>query len=87
MSACRLIEKSISSVYELVRQMHLGSCSTSSGVASDLAESTNASIKKSFVDLPKDLFEMLSTVGPYLYRNAILLQKVLYFLLCDFTVY
>lgn len=72
----RLIEKSISSVYELVCQMHLGSCSTSSGVASDAAESTNTSIKRSFVDLPKELFEMLSSVGPYLYRNAILLQKV-----------
>lgn len=30
----------------------------------------------SFIDLPKKLFQMLACVGPYLFRNAILLQKV-----------
>ena len=36
----------------------------------------NSSVRGSFVDLPSELFQMLSCVGPYLYRDTLLLQKV-----------
>lgn len=36
----------------------------------------NTSGYNSFIDLPKELFQMLSCTGPYLYRDTVLLQKV-----------
>lgn len=39
----------------------------------------NSSVRGSFVDLPSELFQMLSCVGPYLYRDTLLLQKVFFF--------
>lgn len=77
---CRLIEKSISSAYALVCEMQLVSGSASAGASFALTEPTDSSIKRSFIDLPKELFEMLASVGPYLYRNTILLQKVYIFI-------
>ncbi|KAI8538772.1 hypothetical protein RHMOL_Rhmol09G0129800 [Rhododendron molle] len=71
----RLIEKSLSSAYELVRQTHLQNLALPSAAVSDSME-TNSSVKRFFVDLPKELFEMLSCAGPYLYRDTLLLQKV-----------
>ncbi|KAI3700101.1 hypothetical protein L2E82_44717 [Cichorium intybus] len=64
----RLIEKTISPAYELVRQPQ--------HEAFDLMETESNSIKTSFIDLPKELFEMLTCVGPYLHRDTLLLQKV-----------
>ncbi|KAM7467402.1 hypothetical protein LguiB_014964 [Lonicera macranthoides] len=64
----RMIEKSISSAYQLVRQAQVASINNS--------VETNSSINKSFIDLPKELFEMLSSAGPYLHRDTLLLQKV-----------
>ncbi|KAL3635917.1 THO complex subunit 2 [Castilleja foliolosa] len=63
----RLIEKSISSAYNLV-------CETQTSSAGPNSES-GASSLKSFIDLPKELFEMLASAGPYLYRDTLLLQK------------
>ncbi|KAG5553621.1 hypothetical protein RHGRI_011495 [Rhododendron griersonianum] len=37
---------------------------------------TNSYVKSFFVDLPKELVEMLSCAGPYLYCDTLLLQKV-----------
>ncbi|XP_058182779.1 THO complex subunit 2 isoform X3 [Rhododendron vialii] len=71
----RLIEKSLSSAYELVRQTYLRNLVLPSAAVSDSME-TNSSVKRFFVDLPKELFEMLSCAGPYLYRDTLLLQKV-----------
>lgn len=65
----RMIEKSISSAYQLVRQAQVASVNNS--------VETNSSINKSFIDLPKELFEMLSSAGPYLHRDTLLLQKVI----------
>ncbi|KAL4575579.1 hypothetical protein LXL04_022427 [Taraxacum kok-saghyz] len=56
----RLIEKTICGAYEVVRQQ------TPEGGES----------KRSVIDLPKELFEMLTCVGPYLHRDTLLLQKV-----------
>ncbi|XP_065856982.1 THO complex subunit 2 isoform X2 [Euphorbia lathyris] len=68
----RLIEKSISAACAIIHQMHLQNFGSPSG-----SEEISTSIgHKSFVDLPKELFQMLGTVGPYLYRNTLLLQKV-----------
>ena len=75
----RLIEKSISSAY-IVRQAHLESLGLSSS-GSDFMETTNSSVNRPFIDLPKELFQMLACVGPYFYRDTILLQKVHYFVL------
>lgn len=80
----RFIEKSISSVYDIIHQMHL------QNPGSPGSDETSTSVgHKSFIDLPKELFQMLGTIGPYLYRNTLLLQKVYYMLMLLFfaTVY
>ncbi|KAF6168558.1 hypothetical protein GIB67_005170 [Kingdonia uniflora] len=68
----RVIEKTISSASYNARQPNFW---LSPRCASDVADASS-STQRSFIDLPKELFQMLSCVGPYLYRNAILLQKV-----------
>lgn len=74
----RLIEKSISTTYDIVRQLHLESFGlTSSG--SDFMDITSSSVNSSFIDLPKELFQMLACLGPYFYRDTLLLQKVHHF--------
>lgn len=72
----RLIEKSISSAYDTVRRAHLPIFGASSGTSIDVMNTENASIHGSFIELPKELFQMLACSGPYLYRNTLLLQKV-----------
>ncbi|KAJ4960752.1 hypothetical protein NE237_020662 [Protea cynaroides] len=72
----RVIEKLISSAYNIVRQTHLQSTGFSSGFAPDNMETDAPSVQKSFIDLPAELFQMLASAGPYLHRDAILLQKV-----------
>ncbi|XWS64052.1 hypothetical protein CRYUN_Cryun06bG0153900 [Craigia yunnanensis] len=72
----RLIEKSISLAYDIVRQTHLQSFGSPSGSAADNVETTSSPVSSSFIDLPKELFQMLATVGPHLYRDTLLLQKV-----------
>ncbi|MFS8034582.1 putative THO complex, subunitTHOC2, THO complex subunit 2 domain-containing protein [Helianthus anomalus] len=66
----RLIDKTISPAYERVRQPQLQSTD------SDSMETDINFTKKSFINLPKELFEMLTSVGPYLHRDTLLLQKV-----------
>ncbi|XP_016465502.1 THO complex subunit 2 isoform X1 [Nicotiana tabacum] len=70
----RLIERSISEPYDLVRKMQL--LGLLPGVVTDSMEVANSSSSRSFINLPKELFEMLSSVGPHLYRDTLLLQKV-----------
>lgn len=54
---------------------------TSFASSSDGTESSNVSLhSSSFVDLPKELFQMLTVAGPYLYRDSLLLQKVFQFI-------
>lgn len=72
----RLIEKSISSAYDIVHQAHFQSFGSSSGASIDAMDVANSSVRGSFVDLPSELFQMLSCAGPYLYRDTLLLQKV-----------
>ncbi|GFY90923.1 similar to THO2 [Actinidia rufa] len=71
----RLIEKSIFSAYELIRKTQLQILALPSAAGTDSME-TNSSVHRSFVNLPKELLEMLSCAGPYLYRDTLLLQKV-----------
>lgn len=63
------------SAYELVRRTE---SSTGGGSSSSGADSVtgSSSLKRSFINLPKDVFEMLASAGPYLYRDTLLLQKV-----------
>lgn len=75
-SLFRLIEKSISSAYEIVHQAHFQSFGSSSGAIIDAMDAANSSVRRSFVDLPSELFQMLACAGPYLYRDTLLLQKV-----------
>lgn len=42
-------------------------------------DTADLTVHRSFIDLPKELFEMLATLGPYLYRDTVLLQKVHFF--------
>ncbi|XP_022991162.1 THO complex subunit 2-like isoform X1 [Cucurbita maxima] len=69
----RFIEESISSAYSIVRQHYYQSFGTSSGASID---TRNLPVGGSFIDLPRELFQMLAAAGPYLYRDPILLQKV-----------
>ncbi|XP_047330287.1 THO complex subunit 2 isoform X2 [Impatiens glandulifera] len=71
----RLIQKSLSPAYELVRKTSGSNTSLPLGSDCDLME-TNSLVQNPFIDVPKELFEMLASVGPYLYRNTLLLQKV-----------
>lgn len=72
----RLIEKSISPACELVRQNQFSNIDVLPGSGTDLMETGNSSHSRSFINLPKELFEMLASAGPYLYRDTLLLQKV-----------
>lgn len=76
----RVIERTISSSYAIVRPsllVNLGSSYRSV----DNAATGEGMVKytgqgSSFIELPRELFQMLASVGPYLYRDALLLQKV-----------
>ncbi|XP_044488002.1 THO complex subunit 2 isoform X2 [Mangifera indica] len=72
----RLIGKTISSAYDIIRRTHIQSIGSISAVGIDAMDTTDAPVNRSFVDLPKELFQMLATVGAYLYRDTVLLQKV-----------
>ncbi|KAK8627665.1 hypothetical protein V6N13_135270 [Hibiscus sabdariffa] len=72
----RLIEKSISSAYDTARQTHLQSFVSTLGPGNDNMDTRGSTVGNSFIDLPKELFQMLATVGPQLYRDTLLLQKV-----------
>ncbi|XP_047974285.1 THO complex subunit 2 isoform X2 [Salvia hispanica] len=69
----RLIEKTILPAYKLVCQTQLSTAGTSSASSAD---SNLGSSNRPFINLPKELFEMLASAGPYLYRDALLLQKI-----------
>ncbi|XP_074309319.1 THO complex subunit 2 isoform X2 [Silene latifolia] len=68
----RLIQNSISSAYDTVRKMH--SQITRSG--HEALDSTDPVTNWPPIFLSKELFEMLASAGPYLYRDTLLLQKV-----------
>ncbi|KAL9344872.1 hypothetical protein Peur_062547 [Populus x canadensis] len=72
----RLIEKSVSSAYNIIRQTHIQSCGSPRIAGIDAMGVTSSSGHVSFIDLPKEFFQMLVTVGPYLYRDTLLLHKV-----------
>ncbi|XP_068661475.1 THO complex subunit 2-like isoform X2 [Aristolochia californica] len=72
----RIIERTISSAYAVFCQMHLQCTGLSSGFGSNGTDLKISSPMGCFIDLPKDLFQMLGAVGPYLHRVAVLLQKV-----------
>lgn len=75
----RLIEESISSAYCNVRQNHYQSVVSNSGTSIDTTDTTSLLVAGSYIDLPRELFQMLAAAGPYLYRDTILLQKVIRF--------
>lgn len=69
----RLIEMTMTPSYNIVRQAHTLVSSSAAGV---VAMGATELAHNSFIDLPKELFQMLACAGPYLYRDTILLQKV-----------
>ncbi|RAL47850.1 hypothetical protein DM860_011435 [Cuscuta australis] len=70
----RLIEISVLPGYDLLCKTQI--LSSAIGAGSSIIDATDSSGSISFIDLPTELFEMLATVGPYLYRDVSLLQKV-----------
>ncbi|PKI58975.1 hypothetical protein CRG98_020620 [Punica granatum] len=72
----RLIEKTIFPAYSVVRKMHFHSLGFTPPTSGDAMDTTDSLVRRSFIDLPKELFQMLACAGPYLYRDTILLQKV-----------
>ncbi|WJX48474.1 THO complex subunit 2 [Trifolium repens] len=75
-SLFRLIEKSITLPYDVIRQAHLQNPGSSTGGSNDAMNVDYPSGHGSFIDLPKELFQMLACTGPFLYRDTMLLQKV-----------
>ncbi|WJX85695.1 THO complex subunit 2 [Trifolium repens] len=75
-SLFRLIEKSISSPYDVIRRAHLQNPGLSTGGSTNAMDVDNPSGHNSFIDLPKEIFQMLACTGPFLYRDTMLLQKV-----------
>ncbi|KAF2316683.1 hypothetical protein GH714_042024 [Hevea brasiliensis] len=71
----RPVEKSVSAAYDIIRQMHLQNFGSSSRTGIDSKDTISSLGHRSFVDLLQELFQMLVTIGPYLYRDIILLQK------------
>lgn len=65
----RAIEKAIAPYYAYVRPPYLSRLGVSTGGDLELKQDGPP-------ELPKEVFEMLLCIGPYLYRNALLLQKV-----------
>ncbi|KAG5233055.1 THO complex [Salix suchowensis] len=72
----RLIEKMISSAYKIIRHPHVQNCGSQAVAGIAIMDVTSSSGHVSLIDLPKEVFQMLVTVGPYLYRDTLLLQKV-----------
>ncbi|XP_023644586.1 THO complex subunit 2 isoform X2 [Capsella rubella] len=70
----RLIEKSITHAYRIARQTRFQN--SSSGGTEKITPTATTTANRTSLDLPKELFQMLVTVGPYLYRNTQLLQKI-----------
>ncbi|KAI4379074.1 hypothetical protein MLD38_005413 [Melastoma candidum] len=74
----RIIETTISPAYNTLRQAHVHSTAATSESDMDTMDASDSLEpgRNSFIDLPKELFQMLACAGPYLYRNTLLLQKV-----------
>lgn len=70
----RLIEESITHAYRIARQTRFQN--SSSGGTEKITHCANTTANRTCLDLPKEVFQMLVTVGPYLYRSTQLLQKV-----------
>ncbi|KAF8097255.1 hypothetical protein N665_0292s0034 [Sinapis alba] len=68
----RLIEKSITYAYRIARQTRFQN--SSSAGSEKITHAANTTANKTFLD--QEVFQMLVTVGPYLYRNTQLLQKI-----------
>ena len=66
----------ISSAYKIIRQPHVQNCGSQAVAGIAIMDVTSSSGHVSLIDLPKEVFQMLVTVGPYLYRDTLLLQKV-----------
>lgn len=77
----RSIENTLASSYMLVRPSYLANFG--GGVALETSSGSRETTPKQsseppgFIGLSREFFQMLSCVGPYLYRDALLLQKVL----------
>ncbi|MCO5571108.1 hypothetical protein L7F22_024840 [Adiantum nelumboides] len=76
----RAIEKAIEFSYQLVRPSYLANLEASNigQTISNIGDAESRGIVKAstIVDLGKEFFQMLACTGPYLFRNALLLQKV-----------
>ncbi|KAJ6379603.1 hypothetical protein OIU76_016277 [Salix suchowensis] len=66
----------ISSAYKIIRHPHVQNCGSQAVAGIAIMDVTSSSGHVSLIDLPKEVFQMLVTVGPYLYRDTLLLQKV-----------
>uniref|UniRef100_A0A0E0JST0 THO complex subunit 2 n=1 Tax=Oryza punctata TaxID=4537 RepID=A0A0E0JST0_ORYPU len=71
-SLFRLIERSISSAYDIIFQTHY-KMPRNPGYMMDTSPSSSQNF---LVDPPKEFFQMLSACGPYLHRDTQLFQKV-----------
>ncbi|CAL9126100.1 unnamed protein product [Musa textilis] len=73
----RLIEKTMSTAYDVICQTSFRSIGSLTYPGPDAMDTTVVSSKQTvYVDLPREFFQMITAVGPYLYRDTVLLQKV-----------
>jgi len=70
-SLCRMIEKTMSSAYDIVCQLYYYL-----PPKNDADQTGTSALSPSSFDLPKEFFQMLTACGPYLHRDTQLLQKV-----------
>lgn len=75
-ASCRVIERTISSAYAAVCSKNLQTVGSSLASSATVMESTVETSARTSVDIPRELFQMLSVAGPYLHRDTVLLQKV-----------
>lgn len=67
----------MSTAFDVVSQMSFRSIGGLTYPGPDAMDATVVSSKQTvYVDLPREFFQMITAVGPYLYRDTVLLQKV-----------
>ncbi|XP_078167250.1 THO2 isoform X2 [Carex rostrata] len=72
----RVIEKTMSSAYGIVSKSYQEAPPGKSGNFDNVMEVESPATSSTSIKLPREFFQMLTVVGPYLHRDTALLQKV-----------
>ncbi|WOL00987.1 hypothetical protein Cni_G09700 [Canna indica] len=73
----RLIETRMSKAYDVICRTSFRTTGSLAYPGPDAMDATAVSFMQNvYIDLPREFFQMIVAVGPYLYRDTVLLQKV-----------